>query len=566
MKLIIREYLASLRERRELDALLPDLLSQMGLDVFAKPGIGNRQYGVDVAAFGSIDGEPKKVYLFSIKRGDLGRKDWNSGSIQDLQPSMDEIRDTYIPTHLPVEYKDKPIEICICFGGDLKEEVRLNVSTYEEKYRTEQLSFSEWGGEKIAGYIEKFLLREELLPKDCRRLLRKSLAMLDEPDVSHRHFCQLIKLLANNEDKKPKEILTAMRQLNLCLWILYTWCREADNLESSFLSGERAVLTAWHIGKPFLNKKKKGKISTALLETSAFILSLYTQIVHYYLENKILPHTGKLYAISRATAPSCALDVNLKLFDLLGRLALSGIWLYWLSSRLSQDDTQETEKVIQQGIEQYRLGITQLIANNPILFTPYKDDQAIDIALAAYFLAIDPKNHGDLHAWLSNMVNRIHFLFQTNSNYPCTLRNYHELLEHPIQDREDYQKNVTNASVLYPTIAVFAALFGFENIYSAVQKIKSDFLEHCDFQYWYPDATSEEHYYTNDNLHGAAFLGVYIDKDHKSFLEDLFSECEESAHFHELSAIKYGHWPLLLLASRHYRLPIPLHFLKGLQK
>ncbi|XOF33939.1 MAG: hypothetical protein ACL93V_01160 [Candidatus Electrothrix sp. YB6] len=111
MKLIIREYLASLRERKELDALLPDLLSQMGLDVFSKPGIGNRQYGVDVAAFGSIDDQPEKVYLVSIKSGDLGRKDWNSGSIQDLQPSLDEIRDTYIPTHLPAEYKNKPIEI-----------------------------------------------------------------------------------------------------------------------------------------------------------------------------------------------------------------------------------------------------------------------------------------------------------------------------------------------------------------------------------------------------------------------------------------------------------------------
>ncbi|WLE98678.1 MAG: hypothetical protein QTN59_07515 [Candidatus Electrothrix communis] len=427
MKLIIREYLASLRERNELDALIPDLLSQMGLDVFAKPGRGVPEYGVDVAAFGSIDDQPDKVYLFSIKSGDLGRKDWDGGESQDLRPSLNDILDVYIHTHLPAEYKSKPIEICICFGGELKRQIHQRVSLYEEKNSTDQISFSRWDGEKIAGYIERFLLREELLPKNCRRLLRKSLAMLDEPDVSHRHFCKLIKLLADNKDnRKPKEILTAMRQLNLCLWILYTWCRESDNLESAFLSGERAVLTAWFMGKPFL--KKKGKISTALLETSGSILLLYTQIAHYFLENKILPHAGKLYALSRAAAPSCALDVNLKLFDILGRLALSGLWLYWLSSRLPQDDTQEAGKVIQQGIEQYQTGITQLIANNPILFTPYKDDQAIDIALAAYFLAIDPKNHGDLHAWLSNMVDRIRFLFQTNSTYPCTLRNYHELL------------------------------------------------------------------------------------------------------------------------------------------
>jgi len=146
VQLILREYLASLNERNELDALLPDLLSQMGLEVFSKPGIGSRQYGVDIAAYGSIDGEVSKVYLFSVKGGDLGRKDWNSGSVQDLQPSLDEIITVYIPTHLPSEYKNFPIEICICFGGDLNENVRLNVTQYEERNSTDLISFSEWGG------------------------------------------------------------------------------------------------------------------------------------------------------------------------------------------------------------------------------------------------------------------------------------------------------------------------------------------------------------------------------------------------------------------------------------
>ena len=67
MKLILRQYLESFKERGKLDVLLPDLLLQMGLEVFLTPGIGSRQYGVDVGAIGSIDGGEKKVYLFSIK-------------------------------------------------------------------------------------------------------------------------------------------------------------------------------------------------------------------------------------------------------------------------------------------------------------------------------------------------------------------------------------------------------------------------------------------------------------------------------------------------------------------
>ena len=48
MKLILKQYLSSLRERGELDAILPDLLSQLGLIVFSRPGRGTRQDGVDV--------------------------------------------------------------------------------------------------------------------------------------------------------------------------------------------------------------------------------------------------------------------------------------------------------------------------------------------------------------------------------------------------------------------------------------------------------------------------------------------------------------------------------------
>jgi hypothetical protein len=73
----------------------------MGLDVFSKSSIVTRQYGVDVAAVGSIDDEAEQVYLFSIKAGDLGRQDWNRNSNQSLRPSLEEIIDAYIPNQLP---------------------------------------------------------------------------------------------------------------------------------------------------------------------------------------------------------------------------------------------------------------------------------------------------------------------------------------------------------------------------------------------------------------------------------------------------------------------------------
>jgi hypothetical protein len=55
----------------------------MGLEVFLKPGIGSRQYGVDVGAFGKLSSESEsKVCLFSVKSGDLDRRDWEHTNIR----------------------------------------------------------------------------------------------------------------------------------------------------------------------------------------------------------------------------------------------------------------------------------------------------------------------------------------------------------------------------------------------------------------------------------------------------------------------------------------------------
>ena len=170
MRLVIRQYLETLKERGELDVMLPDLLSQMGLEVFLSPGIGTRQLGVDVAAVGSINGSEDTVYLFSIKSGDLSRKEWSSGNPQDLRPSIEEIVEQFIPQRMPPEHKLKPIEICLCFGGEVKEDVRPDVTAFENKVesRESNLKFSEWNGDRLADLIEKHFLREELLPRESR--------------------------------------------------------------------------------------------------------------------------------------------------------------------------------------------------------------------------------------------------------------------------------------------------------------------------------------------------------------------------------------------------------------
>jgi hypothetical protein len=563
MKLIIKEYLSSLRERGELDAILPDLLSQMGLNVYSRPGRGTRQDGVDVGAFGSISGSPEKVYLFSIKPGDLTRRDWDGDSAQSLRPSLNEIMDSYIPTRLPTEHRGKDIIICICIGGDVQEQVRSSLTNFIAQNTKGNVTFEEWNGDKLATLIQANFLREDLLPKDARAHLRKSLAMLDEPMTSYKHFAALIKSLSAIDTLSDPARVTAIRQIGICLWILFAWSREAGNMESAYGSSELALLHAWKIVTLYAGQEKK---LTQAVEAAFFsIFSAYQQICTEFLHTNVLPHVGKVHALSSAVRGSCSLDVNLKLFDLLGRLGLDGIWAYWGFQRCLDEEKEAKERMLNEAW-MYASALKALISNNPVLLLPIKDDQAIDISIAVSLLALDPGNRNDIKNWLSEILERAGFAHTVHGHYPCNLRSYGELLTHPKRGDDEYRKNVTGGSILYPTIALWTAVFEDEGMYSKVALLKNDHLEHCNFQFWYPDDRSEEHFYTNSATHGAVLSRLPVDRPKEEFLAQVFGECDHTPHFKELSAVKFGWWPLIVVACRHYRLPLPLHLLDGLRK
>lgn len=561
MKLIIKQYLSSLRERDELDAILPDLLSQFGLNVFSRPGRGTRQDGVDVAAVGSLDAGKEKVYLLSIKQGDLTRNTWDGDAIQSLRPSLNEILDSYIPNRLPSEHKNKDIVICICIGGDIQEPVRPLVEGYIKQNTRDNITFEEWNGDRIASLILSGFLREDLLPQNARSQLRKALALLDEPEASYKHFSVLIHSFFDKENTINKDHCTIIRQSNICLWILYAWAREADNIESAYLSSELTVLNAWELVKNhmFTTAKADRKIQEAFQST----LLIYHQINTYYQE-KIMPHTKILHAMSVAVRSSSNLDVNLKLFDVLGRLAIGGIWLIWYANNMNKEH-KEIEKVLRNEVQNYMNNIKQLILCNPTLLLPVKDDQNIDIAIAVLFLSLDINNNSDIINWLSQIVDRSTFAYQIHSRYPCNLNNYNELLEHPRSKDEDYLKDVTQGSVLFPMIALWAGLLGDSKLYKSVQKLKRKHLNHSTFQLWYPDENSEQYIYANSDLHGATLANVCINRSMNEFVTEAFTECEDSNYFDTLSVVKKGLWPIALIACRHYRYPIPLHLWKGIR-
>lgn len=553
MKLIIRDYLGSLREREELDAILPDLLSELGFTVYSRPGRGTTQFGVDVAAVGNDENGERKVFLFSVKQGDLTRQHWD-GTPQSLRPSLNEIRDVYIPTRIPRRYQGLKVVICLCLGGDIQEQVRASVTGYIAENTTARISFDEWNGDKIAGLLLRGVLREEILPKPLRSSFQKAVALVDEPDIAYRHFSDLTRQLRLSAVRNQRARVRVARQLYVCLWILFVWARDVGNVEAAYTASELTLLNVWELLRPLIGKRNaNAKAINIVLQQ---LIQLHLAIVTEGLEKKLAGHTETRHAISMAVTSRTPVDVNLKLFDILGRIAMTGLWVHWLlhlnGRQESPDDRKRLNEWIAKGFE--------LIRNNPVLLLPLRDDHAIEIVLFLMLAASHGESASAVEDWLVRMVSRLDFTLRTHGRYPCVFKDYRDLIYHPRERSEEYRREATSGSVLVPVVAAWLSAFKNTASLEVLVDLKKSVLEHCTLQLWVPDDSSEAELYIGGDDHGVALVDLPLSTSGQDLLSTIRDGCERVSGFKTLSANQTGFWPVVLVACRHYRTPVPPQF------
>lgn len=556
MKLLIRDYLASLKEREELDAVLPDLLSELGFTVYSRPRRGTLQRGVDIAAVGVDDDGERKVFLFSVKQGDLTRQDWD-GTPQALRSSLNEIRDAYIRNRIPSRYKDLKIVICLTFGGDVHEQVRESLAGYVAENTTEKVSFDEWNGDKIAGLILNGILREEILPKSMRSSFQKAVAMVDEPDVSYEHFGRLAKDLRRAGNVSGKARVCAARQLNICLWILFVWARDIGNLEAPYRASELAMLTVWELLRPTIGSKTRE--AKALKDVLRQLIQLHLTIASELIERKVMPYVKQPNGVSMSIGSQSSLDVNLALFEILGRISLTGLWVHWLA--------EQSEKEVRENAHKGVILLTQagldLIRNNPALLLPITDRQGTDISLFLQLWLVSGLDAVGITSWLQEMARRLVFTIHTRGRYPSSASDYRDLAEHPRDRSDDYFKEATAGSTVIPIIAAWLQALGLLDDVEELRLLVRKDLEHCTLQLWIPDATSESALFVGGGSHGKALCDLPLGEGGIQLLATIAEACRMDTAFASLSPIKTGFWPVLLVAFHHFQLPIPPGFWIG---
>ena len=561
MKLILKEYLASLKERGDLDkAVLPNLLSESGLQVLNIPMIGTRQNGVDVSAVGALkntDDQPY-LYLFCIKAGNVSRRDWDADP-QSVRPELNEIKDTYIRCNIAKEFADLPIKICLCCGGELEETVSMNWAGYTADNTTDKISYELWNGDRLSALMMRSLLARELLDEQPRSHFQKAVAMVNEPDACYEYTSLFLRSILIDKPKTEKERLLKLRQAYICLHAISAWAIDIENLESIYKNTELGLLLCWHVVGPCLGVDKK--INThqrALLRTLDQFLKLYLLISERYLAKTAFKYCTVLHALSSSVRSRESVDVNLQMYELLGRLAIRGIWTNFLGTDTS-DENADFLKFMQDSTKQILDTLVAVINSNPTLNSPMRDDHMIEIALVLYLAQASGEVHRFL-PWLKSIADLTTFSLLTNSQYPTCMRDYDDLLSHPLSDDQGYRDEACAGSVLYPFLFLWLQT-------AEEEKVTIEFVErlelkipNCTHQAWTPDEDTDGLIWQGDNDHGVCITELSPSLGADKITDHLNEALKTCTDINQIGALSRNLYPLFLMACRHYRIPVPPQF------
>jgi len=537
-----------LKEAGELDLLLTDLLSNMGIETISKPSPGVRQYGVDLAAVGpDVDNNGiETLHLFTIKRGHIRRTDWDSG-IQSVRASLNEILDTYIPTHIAQEHINIPIAVVLCHGGDLGQDVQQTWAQFTKNNTKDNITIRHWSGAKLAGLIESYFLNDNLFPESSRKNLRKALALIESNDYDLRHYYQFLdetlfdrKLSKSRSKGAGEKRVKALRLIQLSLNILYHWADEEDNIKPALLASERTLLRCWDWIRQYnLTRNTKTLIEYAKL------LDLYRVITTSYF-NKIQPFCYTRDALFGYRADE--VEYSLRVFEVIGILGTIGL------DQLFTFITTRDEKYAK-AVEILADALQNFIKGHEIAASPVFDEHGIDISLG--LLLLHQVKKADAISWIEALRYKIVFAYANGHHYPISTDSFDDLLELRFgESRKD--KNFMDISTILPMLAEWCAVLGLSETYGRMRQDLEGLSKNINLQLWYPDEETEDSLYKSNASHesGSTQSSIELPDTLNGLIKDVKAVQKNVVSPKDLSFMKAGLPQLSLIASRHFRTPV----------
>lgn len=518
MKQLIKEYLGSLGERDELDILLPELLSHIGMHVYSEPRTRGRQHGVDIAAAGRFPGDASdKVYLLSVKAHDLTRSAWD-GDVDALRSSLNEIIDTYLMQTLPAEYQSLPKVICICVGGGIVQQVQDDVNCYikAQKGRIPNLEYQLWDSDRIAGLIEQHYISERLLISSITTKLGRCVALPDEVEYFIANFKDMAKeIFDSGTSARTKDPAFHGVCLNLCLAVLLHHGEVSENVDAVYRAAEIAQVAVWnHL--ELWNPKCADRNRRLLVFDRTF--NLYVSVGKIYASH-ITPCLSEpfRFALSVVGAQD-EVDVNLKAFDVLGRLSSLALSVDGYQEKLPEGDGRKTP--LAEFSNQLIDLVLKMLENVHTLATPMLECQLS--AISAAISCLTRKDRSDVvYKWVERLANSLCGCVMLRKGFPTIDRDYEHLLDH-VHDEHDetYIHDAWPASELIPYLLYLSSRNGWGNVYKKMMEVVG-LLPKTTLQIWFPDKDIERHYADDQIVRSGLMLYAFDIANEKRFIDQI---------------------------------------------
>jgi hypothetical protein len=555
MKLVIAEYLRTLKERDELDRLLPDLLVEMGYVPVARPQTGNRQYGVDIAARGkNPETGDDELMLLVVKQGDIGRSEWD-GNSQAVYQSINDIFHVYLKSHLEPQDQSRSVRIIVATSGELKQTVQPSWSGYVTDNQAKAI-IEFWGADAIATLIENYLLGEHIFHDEDRRDLRRALALSGDSEYDrrdlHRLFMRTLDL--NNKGhltdkpKTGKALLKALRIVNLSAQAFAHWtlCDDGDTRQGLF-AVERAMLWSWHRIQLADEKTRKDAIAGPF----NMIWWGYYRFASQYFA-RIQPHCFVENSLTRYT--SNGVESSLMAFEQIGILASIALFLGFhpVATEDEKNYWSCNANVVADALEAW-------LQNNGVSSSPCLDRHSQDITLAMFAL-IGMGRAETAKKWLRKLFRNVDYAYKAKKFVPVDTDSLDDLIEEGGWLGGQASARMMEMSWMLATIAGWSVILGMDEIYEVLAKNANDDYSNVCIQLWHPEKYLHQYLYFQPAHFesGVAEAPIQLPSmadDYRKQI-DMIRESEYGKVFLESPATKAGLIALDLIAHRHFSTPV----------
>ncbi len=545
MNFLISEYISLLKEDGELDSLLLDVLNAQGIVPVSKPKKG-RQYGVDIAAIGTEDGI-KKMFLITVKQGNITRSVWDSGQ-NSVRQSLNEIKETYINISLTPTQKKLPIKIIVATNGDLDQPVQTTWAQYANTNKAKKLEYQFWGLDDISKMVSENLLSERLFNPEMRSLLKKTLAFLELREYNLNHYNSLVDLILDAPIKSKKQLLKKLKLVHICLKIVFKWALDNGSLKLVLKAADKTLIKAYE----WLEIQDSFKEEYVLIEFYQIHLTRRNIGISYY--NKVSDHYFVEHCIQQYSKNQ--IEYNLTIWEEIGILANLGLTEIRQYQFHLNPETQQEAETYQKYVLDLTDALVSLIKTNPTSRYPLYDNHLIDIDPALRFLYVTGKKE-ECELWLRQIIVGIFDAKILKGFFPLFRENYENLVDYYLGIKKQQEKS----SMLLTFLADWAVILDSGEAYQNLRNILELFEEELNLQIWFPKPETEKFYldkgYSRES--GSVKHSVDLYEDMGDYRKEMEEEIKLFSPEKAFKCVANGYDVIFSISSHYHReLPFPI--------